>query len=88
MSQEEPFIQIRTDVSREQVFVYADRAGIEALIEYLRALLEVHAKGTDDHIHLMAPEWGGTTLNTADVDPPDVAARHLKLFCLPPRPAT
>jgi hypothetical protein len=62
----------------DELEIYCDRPGLESLVAQLRLLAEGHT----EHVHLMAPEWGGTHLDDSPQVPEQIPIRHVKILLL------
>jgi hypothetical protein len=75
----EPRITVTIDTSgdgpSDEVRIYANEAGVQALIRELSALSR-----TNDHFHMMSPNWGGDELRAVVYEPDELAIDHLKVI--------
>lgn len=60
----------------DELEIHCDRHGLESLLAQLLLLKE----GRTEHVHLMAPEWGGTHLDDLPQDANRVGLRHVKVL--------
>ena len=71
---------IQIEVHEDEVFLSADAAGIDALIESL-----TYIKEGGDHDHFMSPAWGGSGLTEGlRIRTDSTAVNHLKIFFVYP----
>ncbi len=54
-----------TDENGDQVFIHADKQGLDLLIKELTWLREKLEGNVCEHTHLMSPDWGGDELTTS-----------------------
>ncbi len=59
----------------EELLIIGDRAGLTSLLAQLTLVLS----GKTDHVHLMAPSWGGTHLSDGASEPGNVPVRQVKV---------
>lgn len=71
------FLTFECDSEREQVEIYANKAGLECLIKTLCSLRD---NDSNDHEHLMSPEWGGAELSVESQNPQFSLIHHVKIY--------
>jgi len=72
-----------TNKSGDQVFIHADKNGIDLLIKELTFLKEKLENNECDHSHLISPEWGGNELTTSkllDQVDEDTTVHEVKIY--------
>lgn len=73
------FLSFGTDQDGSQVFIHADRAGLDHLIGSLTALREQLDAGVCDHDHMMTDAWGGNELTEKVLDPDARTVHHVTI---------
>ena len=69
-----PLLTFEINEEQESVEIHADADGIAALIRWLEL-----ASRTNDHQHLMTPEWGGTELSSQSQGPSNRLVNHVRI---------
>lgn len=60
----------------ERLEIHASKEGLRKLSEIANALL----KGTDNHIHLMTPSWGGSGLSEVKEGTGNSIINHVAIY--------
>jgi hypothetical protein len=74
-------VTVEYDPEREALNIYGDAAGLLDLAETLRRLVATTQPGEMEHIHLMSPSWGGSSLADEQQSAGGQVVRHLKVCC-------
>jgi hypothetical protein len=70
-----PLLTFEINDTLESIEIFADKQGIKELIRWLELVLK-----TQDHQHLMTPEWGGDELSSTLQGQSNRLINHVKII--------
>ena len=73
-------LSFATDIDGEQVFIHADRGGIDHLINSLTRIRRKLDDNICDHDHLMTQAWGGNELSDPILEGDQRGIQHVKIY--------
>jgi Immunity protein 32 len=77
-------LSFSTDADGDQVFIHADAAGLDHLIQSLTRIRRKLDDDICDHDHLMTDAWGGRELSEATLDEGARLVHHVKIYAWTP----
>jgi hypothetical protein len=73
-------LSVSASLSGDTVFIHADKAGLNLLIEKLIKLKTHMENNESDHIHFMTPAWAGNELTERKLSSDEKQVHHVKLY--------
>jgi len=74
ISMSSPLLTFKINEEQENVEIHANAEGVAALIRWLEV-----ASRTNDHQHLMTPEWGGVELSSEPQGSSNRLVNHVRI---------